>query len=135
MRLPPSFPAIKGWRAPRGQRNPGRSPLQVSKTREQQLREFELWLVVEKKLAEGRVAAAKTKNGSEQNAHPQKGGKSRDLAAERVGLGAGDKAEAALKALKAADAAEASGDSPDSGVAHLLESQRPRSQLCQFTPA
>jgi hypothetical protein len=65
--------------------------------------------VVEKKLAEGRVAAAKTKNGREQNAHPQKGGKSRDLAAERVGLGAGDKAEAALKALKAADAAEASG--------------------------
>lgn len=84
--------------------------LQRNKTKEQQLREFELWLEVEKEQAKGRIEAAKTKNGPGEIHQGQKTGAARDLAAERVGFKSGSDAEKALKALKAADAAEATGD-------------------------
>ena len=61
-----------------------------------QLREFELWLEVEKPLAKGRMLNAPGQTSRPaQNAQGGKQGSSRDLAAERVGLGSGDKAEAA----------------------------------------
>jgi hypothetical protein len=85
--------------------------LQRNKSNEQKLREFALWKEVEKKLAPGRKGANQyTKEGPGQNARDAKPGDARDLAAKRVGLGCGSKAEKAHKALVAADQAEASGD-------------------------
>ena len=80
--------------------------LQRNKTREQQLREFELWLEVEKVQRKGRNQHT---DAVAENP-PQQKSRSRDAAAERVGLGNGYEAEKALKALKAADTAEATGD-------------------------
>ena len=81
--------------------------LQRNKSKEQQLREFELWLEVEKPLARARHGGHEINRGG--IAHDCRIGKSRDLAAQRVGLNDGANAEKALKALKAADEAELSG--------------------------
>lgn len=98
--------------------------LQRNKTREQQLREFELWLVVEKELRKGRNQH--TDSAAAENL-PQQKVRSRDAAAERVGLGSGYEAEKALKALKAADTAEATGDAEQIEKAKLVKQELAKS--------
>lgn len=95
--------------------------LQRNKTKEQQLREFELWLEVEKEQAKGRKASLNGKSAYGKICQEQKTGAARDLAAERVGFKSGSGAEQALKALKAADAAEATGDAEQAEKAKLVK--------------
>ena len=73
--------------------------LQRNKSKEQQLREFELWLEVEKPLAKARHGGHEINPGGK--CRNREVGDSRDLAAKRVGLNHGATAEKALKALKA----------------------------------
>lgn len=103
--------------------------LQRNKTREQQLREFELWLEVEKVQAKARMlnAPGQTVHRGEQSEHTGKSGKSRDAAAERAGLSSGFRAQEALKALKAADAAEATGDVEQVEKAKLVKQELTKS--------
>jgi hypothetical protein len=75
--------------------------LQRNKSKEQHLREFELWLEVEKPLARARKAVLNGKDASGEKCRKQEAGDSRDLAAKRVGFKSGSDAEKALKALKA----------------------------------
>jgi len=98
--------------------------LQRNKTKEQQLREFELWLEVEKKQRKGRNQH--TKSAGAQNVQEQPA-KSRQAAAERVGLANGFRAQEALKALKAADAAEATGDAEQIDKAKLVKQELTKS--------
>lgn len=97
--------------------------LQRNKTREQQLREFELWVEVEKEQSKGRKASLNGKSARGGIHHEQKTGKARDLAAERVGFKSGSDAEKALKALKAADAAEATRDAEQVEKAKLVKQE------------
>lgn len=61
------------------------------------------------------------------NYHGEKKGKSRDLAAEKVGFKSGVGAERALKALHAADAAEATGDAEQVEKAKLVKRELAKS--------
>ncbi|MEY3750672.1 MAG: hypothetical protein RLZZ186_1091, partial [Cyanobacteriota bacterium] len=66
--------------------------LQRNKTKEHQLREFELWLEVEKEQAKGRIGGDRRSDQGGEIHHDGRTGKARDLAAERVGFKSGSDA-------------------------------------------
>ena len=79
------------------------------KTNSERLREFEMVKKVEQQLAKRRMITNPSADpGPGPEAHTQKKGTARDIAAKKLGLGCGSKAEKALKALKLADEMEAS---------------------------
>lgn len=81
---------------------------QREKTNCERLREFDMVKRVEQQLAKRRMVTNPNADSAlGPKAHTQKTGRARDIAAKKLGLGCGSKAEKAVRALKQADELEA----------------------------